>query len=148
TVSLERSKDTWTFGGVEVLAKDVVYAARMLTKNPGFALVAILTLALGIGANSAIFSVINAVLLSPLPYAEPDRLVWGTSRTPNGYKFAAVSAPDFRDYRSQNRTFESLSVIVASRTQPKNFSYQGRAQQLRGSMVSGDFFDTLRILPI
>src|SRR6202035_2810875 len=94
--------------------QDLRYALRVLVKNPGFTLVAVLTLALGIGANTAIFSVVNTVLLKPLPYPNPDNLVkvW-THFTgiglPNDQNY--FSAPEFRDVQQQNRSFSGLTVI-------------------------------------
>ena len=87
------------------LFQDLRYAIRILLKNPGFTSVAVITLALGIGANTAIFSVVNGVLLRPLPYREPDRIVtilhdgWGP-----------VSAPDFLDWQAQSHSFKQLSA--------------------------------------
>src|SRR5688572_19332854 len=98
---------------METLWQDVRYGVRTLAKSPGFTLVAVLTLALGIGANSAIFSFVNAVLLRPLPYPEPDRLVLLTEwseQVPN----MSFSVANFEDVRDQNRVFESL---VAFRSQ-------------------------------
>ncbi|MGH9794117.1 MAG: ABC transporter permease, partial [Candidatus Acidiferrales bacterium] len=92
---------------METLWQDVKYGARTLMKSPGFTLVAVLTLALGIGANTAIFSVTNAVLFRPLPYAEPDRitLVWMDNR-PMGMKEDITSWPNYTDWRDRNRSFE------------------------------------------
>ncbi|HEU0184100.1 MAG TPA: ABC transporter permease, partial [Blastocatellia bacterium] len=89
---------------MQTLWQDLRYGARMLMKKPGFTLIAVLTLALGIGANTAIFSVINAVLLRPLPYAEPERLlaVGSASQRAPGVR-NAVSYPDFVDWRERNR---------------------------------------------
>src|SRR5438093_1071990 len=89
---------------------DLRYALRLLLKRPGFSGVAVLTLALGIGANTAIFSVVNGVLLKPLPYPEPDRLVMLWERSPRrGFDREKVTGPDFLDWREQNRVFESMA---------------------------------------
>jgi putative ABC transport system permease protein len=93
------------------LWQDVRYGIRMLAKNPGFALIAVLTLALGIGANTAIFSVVNAVLLESLPYKDPGKLVfvWSTMVS-RGINLSGSSAPDFREWRSRNRVFSGMSA--------------------------------------
>src|SRR5499433_3436206 len=92
----EESRDVRGIRLLEELRQDLRYGARMLLKQPGFTLIAVITLALGIGANTAIFSVVNGVLLRPLPYKEPDRLVmvWGSVR-PRGLKRAWISPPNF-----------------------------------------------------
>ena len=92
---------------------DLRYAVRQLWKSPGFTLIAILTLALGIGANTAIFSVVNAVLLKPLPFPQPQQLVaWGSieNRPLGETGFGSVSYPDFFDFRAQNKSFKNLAV--------------------------------------
>src|SRR5690349_18005843 len=97
---------------MQTLLQDVRYGARMLLKKPGFTLIAIVTLALGIGANTAIFSVVNAVILRPLPYAEPERIVWMYGKFSQGNQ-AATSPPDFLDYRAQNHTFEAFAALMS-----------------------------------
>ena len=93
----------------EDMFQDLRFGFRMLLKNPGFTLVAVLTLALGIGANTAIFSVVNAVLLRPLPFAESERLVWVWDTLPQ-LTTAPTSLPDFLDWKEQNRSFENLAA--------------------------------------
>src|SRR5215813_13273184 len=96
---------------MQTLWQDLRYALRMLRKHPGFTVIAVLTLALGIGANTAIFSVVNAVLLRPLPYNEPERLVTigGTDARNPGVKNSS-SYPDIFDWRERNRSFEAIAV--------------------------------------
>ena len=127
--------------------QDLRYAIRVLLKNPGFTLVAVLTLALGIGANTAIFSVVNTVLLKPLPYPNPDSLVkiW-THFTgiglPNDQNW--FSAPEFRDVRQQNRSFSDLSVISQGAF---SLGVSGKPQSLNGATVSPSFFTLLGVNP-
>jgi predicted permease len=110
---------------LETLLQDLRYALRMLRKSPGFTFVAVLTLALGIGANTAIFSVINAVLLRPLPYRNPDRLVqlWETEASPGTYPFAPK---DYFDWQEQNHTLEGTSIY--SWAAPFNASVSGSSE--------------------
>src|SRR6185295_12143228 len=95
----EKSREIWLFRTLELLVQDLRYAIRMLLRQPGFTIVAAIALALGIGANTAIFSVVNTVLLKPLPYPESERLVWmaETSDVANRW----VSYPNFRDWRDR-----------------------------------------------
>src|SRR5438552_11307909 len=97
---------------MSTLLQDLRYGLRMLVKNPGFTSVAVLTLALGIGANTTIFSVINATLLRPLSFPQPDRLVlvWETFGSgPDNYNI--VSAPNFWDFQKQRHSFESMAIF-------------------------------------
>ena len=101
--------------------QDVRYGLRMLLKNPGFAAVAVLTLALGIGANTALFSVVNGVLLNPLPFPEPDQLYAVYYTTPN-FEHSSVSYPNFLDWQKQNH---SLSALGAFRAEDLNLTGAG-----------------------
>jgi putative ABC transport system permease protein len=135
----------WGWNWLENLLQDVRYGLRMLVRNPGFTAVAVLTLALGIGANTAIFSVVNAVLLKPLPYADSDRLavIWVTEPSEPGDLFPDT-APDFRDWQAQNQVFEGMSAItVAGAT----LTGAGEPLQLRGLSVSPNTFQLLRVQP-
>src|SRR5713226_7604691 len=97
---------------MNTLWQDLRYGARMLIKRPGFTLIAVLTLALGIGGNTAIFSVVNAVLLRPLPYKDPGRLVTLFEENPRtGLLGTPVSPADFLDWRAQNTVFERMAAI-------------------------------------
>ena len=127
------------------LLQDLRYALRQLRKARGFSAVAVLTLALGIGANTAIFSVIEAVILHPLPFGTPDRLVWLNGKMPMTDE-AAVSPPDFRDYRAENRTFERIAAMgyVAG---PSNLSGD-KPQQVLTTVASANFFECLGIRPL
>jgi hypothetical protein len=99
-----------------MMARDFWYAARTLRKNPGFAITAVATIALGIGASTAIFSVLSAALLRPLPYPDPDRLmiVWGDMRNRNVIDFP-FSPPDFADFRREATSFEGLAGVAPGR---------------------------------
>src|SRR5215469_1112302 len=126
------------------LAQDLRYALRQLRKSPGFTAIAIITLALGIGANTGIFSIVNAVLLRPLPYANPDRLVAVYNYTADGGN-SAFSYPDFLDWQRQSRFFASLATYRRS-----NFTLSGTAQAepVQGDRISAEFFDTLGVKPL
>src|ERR1051325_7796121 len=96
---------------METLLQDIRYAFRMLVKSPGFTVVAVAALALGIGANTAIFSVVNAVVLRPLPYAAPDRLVtiFGTEKM---FRQSTISPADFVEWKNQNHVFEDMTAYT------------------------------------
>lgn len=128
------------------LLQDVRYTLRQLRKNPGFTAAALLTLALGIAANTAIFSVIEAVILRPLPFAEPDRLVWLNGRLVGLTDEGAVSPPDFRDYRANNRTFERIAAMGYVAT-PSNLSGD-KPEQILSDIASANFFECLGIRPL
>ncbi|HEU0184233.1 MAG TPA: ABC transporter permease, partial [Blastocatellia bacterium] len=122
---------------MHTLWQDLRYGARMLLKKPGFTLIAVITLALGIGANAAIFSVVNAVLLRPLPVKDPDKLMWiRETRLPQFPEFS-VSAGNFLDWRKQNTRFERL-VAVSGET--FNLVGTGDPEQIRGWKVTDGFF--------
>ena len=141
TLQKERTRDMDILGWLESFMQDVRYGVRSLAKNPGFAVVAILTLALGIGANTAIFSVVNGVLLRPLPYPNPEQIVWFEDVQPK-LAAAPLSAPEFIAYRDHNHT---LSQIAAYR--PLNFTFtgQGPAERLRGGVVTPQYFELFGI---
>jgi len=126
------------------LALDLRLALRRLRQNPTFSLVAVLTLALGIGANTAIFSIINAALLRPLPVANAAELV-SVNETMGGNTFPALSIPNYRDVRDRNTT---LSGLAAYRFLPASLGLPGSSQRLWGYLVTGNYFDLLGIRPV
>lgn len=131
---------------METLLRDLRYGMRSLLKRPGFTVVALIALALGIGANTAIFSLVNAVLLRPLPFNEPDRLVWMWGNIRNGGNRASVSPLDFLDYRKQNTTFENFAASF-SVPLPVNLTGSGEPERLTGAAVTGDYFQALGVQP-
>src|SRR5262245_8374297 len=124
---------------------DLKFAFRQLLKHPGFTVVAVLMLALGIGANTAVFSVINATLLRPFPYENPERLVILQERNADG-GLQDASYLNFADWRSQSTSFESLAAQRDGES--FNFSGGGEPERLQGQIVSASFFQTLRIRPV
>lgn len=135
------TRDAWGWRWLEELVEDARYGLRTLGKNPGFAATAILTLALGIGANTAIFSVVNTVLLRPLPYKDADRLVtvWGYNRA-RGYNMDQVSPLDFADWRSQNHVFEAMA---ASTDTQYTLTGEGQPAMIIAYSFSADYFHVL-----
>src|SRR6185295_16288931 len=127
--------------------QDLRYALRVLLKTPSFSIVAVLALALGIGANSAIFSVVNALLIRPLPYGDSARLVRVNNFESRSNSDSAVSPPGFVDYRDQSHAFESVSATYLGNT-ALNFSEEGEPERLTGGRVSANFFTTLRVQPM
>ena len=132
---------------LENLAQDVRYSARMLRKNPGFTAVAVLTLALGIGANTALFSIINAVLLRPLPYPESDRLVAVCESNPRlGWDQYVTSMGAFSDWREQSSAFQELAGALV--LGPLPVADQAGTEMVHVASVSANFFPLLGIQPI
>ena len=134
---------------LKLMLNDIRYGLRQLWKHPAFTIVAVLTLALGIGANTAIFSVVNAVLLKPLPFPAPDQLIAIGMTDERGQKgtqteLGSMSYPDFFDFRDQNRTLASSAVY---RDRSFALTSEEGATSLRGVKVSAEFFDVLGIKP-
>lgn len=126
--------------------RDIRYGARVLLKNPGFTIVAVLTLALGIGATTTIFSVLNGVVLRPLPFPEPERLVYMRAMNLNsGAMGGSISPPDFLDYREGVKLFDGFSVF---QTISYTLSSEAEPERLIGGRVSAGFFETLRVQPL
>ena len=129
---------------MSTLIQDIRYGLRMLANNLGFATAAIIALALGIGANTAVFSVVNGVLLRPLPYPNPDRLMRLSERSPD-FSTMSVAYPNFLDWKQQNRSFAAMAAI---RGEDYDLTGGGQPEHFTGKMVSADFFRVLGIHPV
>jgi len=127
-----------------ILTEDIRYGVRMLRKAPGFTLVVVLTLALGIGANTALFSVVNGVLLHPLPYPDPEQLVRLHESKPS-FETGSISYPNFRDWQKENQTFSAMAI---SRDNSFALTGSGEAEQLSAELTSSDFFSLLGVKPV
>ena len=130
---------------METLLKDIKYGSRSLLKRPGFTLIAIITLALSIGANTTIFSIINAVVLSPPRITEPDRVValWKTSKDKRREGF--VSYLNLQEWRARTQSFEDIAGY-----KPNGFNViqQGEAERIQGMRVTANFFPLLKVAPL
>ena len=129
----------------ERLVRDFRFALRTLTRDASFSIVAVLTLALGIGATVAVFAIVNSILLRPLPFPKPDALVMVFEKTPDGSPKNLVNAANYMAWRSRNRAFDAIGAI--SRI-PMNISGLGEAEQVDGVQVTADFFEALAVEPL
>jgi predicted permease len=129
---------------MRTLAQDLRYGLRMLRRSPGFTLVAVVTLALGIGANTALFSVVNGVLFNPLPFPQADRLLALHESKPN-FEYGSISYANFLDWQQNNRTFASMAIF---RGYSFSLTGAGEAQQVNGEFISSDFFRLLGVNPL
>src|ERR1051326_665449 len=145
SVTKEMLHDMWTFRWIEALQQDTRYALRALSKSPGFTVVAVLTLALGIGANTAIFSVVDAVVLRPLPYKEPSRLVqlWGNVKRASGERRGA-SYPDYMGWRKQSNSFDGMAAMD---TVTATLMGGAEPERFTAEYVGEKYFDLLGIRP-
>ena len=143
----EATRRAWGSGWIDSFGQDVKYAFRQMRQAPGFTTVATLTLALGIGANTAIFSAVDAALLRPLPFPEPDRLVRLFS-TRNGVRLGGMSRLDMRDLAPEARSFEGMVVYDHWRENVGGIGGSSDPQETVVGLVSGAYFDLLRIRPI
>jgi putative ABC transport system permease protein len=131
---------------MEKLRQDLRYAIRNLRQSPGYAAVTILTLALGIGANTAIFSVVNGVLLEPLPYPQPERLVFISSQFPAlGFDQFWVSAPEFLEFRERNRSFEDVGAYRAGAV---NLGTEDQPRRVNSAVVTSELMPVLGVPPL
>ena len=144
TLIEERSREVWQWPTVESIPADLKYAARQLQKAPGFSVVVVIILALGIGANTTVFSIVDAVMLHPLPYATPQRLVEVKTSQEQHYESSNVSYPDFFDWRMQNHSFEHL---LSYHDTSYTLTGVDRPTRLDGEVVSWEMVPTLGVSP-
>jgi predicted permease len=137
----ERGREVWGWPAIESVLADVRYGLRQLRRTPGFAAVAVLTLALGIGANTALFSVVNGVLLSPLPFPDPDQLVTLHESKPN-FQAGSISFPNFRDWQKDNQTFSGMAI---ARPYTLTLTGSGDAEQVRAEFISSELLGLLGV---
>lgn len=131
---------------METLIKDIRYGARSLLKRPALAIIAIVTLAVGIGANSAIFSTVNALLLKPLPFPDPDRIVALWDKVPSrGVERNEVAVANYLDWRAQNKTFEQLGIY---RWWSTNLTGSDSPERVQGFQVTPNFLDIVGVKPM
>ena len=140
----ELTREMWGWTALEQWMQDLRYGARTLVKSPGFSVVAILTLTLGIGANTALFSVVNGVLINPLPFPKPDQLVTLHESKPN-FDAGSISFPNFRDWRNENHTFSAMAI---ARGYSFTLTNVGKAERVRTEFISSDFFSVLSVTPL
>jgi predicted permease len=139
----EQVRDVRRGATMEGILQDLRYGVRVLIKSPGFTAIAVLTLALGVGANTAIFSVVNAVLLRPLPYPEPQQLVWIWETHPN-VKEETASLPNFTDWKNQGQSFAGMAGFVSASLA---LTGEGEPERLPTAFVVGDLFSVLGVSP-
>jgi len=140
----ERGRDAWGWRWLDDFLRDLRFGLRMLRKNSGFAATAVLTLALGIGANTAIFSVVNAVLLKPLPYRDPGKLVWADEYWPRMSDYSVLH-PDYTNWYLNNQSFESIGAFGG--TGPVNLTGAGEPERIDNAAITPSLLDTLGVRP-
>ncbi len=145
TLTEQDSREVWRWLAVEDFLTDLRHGLRMLQKNPGFAAAAVVVLALGIGATTALFSVVNGVLLRPLPFPHPEQLVALRESKPN-FATGSISYPNFLDWQRDNQSFTSMALMRGGRS--FILTGMGDAEQLDGVYVSTGFFEQLQVSPI
>ena len=147
TLIKEQTHEAWGWAPIERLWQDFRGGARRLRRSVGFTITTVLILAIGIGATTAIFSLVDAVLLRPLPFPEPDRLVWVNQQDHSlpGIMPEALSYPDYFDWRAQNHTLEGIASYIGGSV---TMEIKGESQRLDAQTVSANFFDVLHVSPM
>jgi predicted permease len=146
----ELQRESRGLPGLDILMQDLTYAFRILTRDKSFTIIAVLILALGIGANIAVFSVVNAILVRPLPFRDPQQLVWmGPAASKCGFSCETYSADAFEEFRAQNRAFEDVAGYFAfSSSDNMKLTGKGQPKAATGIIVTQNFFQTLGVEPV
>src|SRR5262247_2821011 len=145
----ETSRDMWSFRSLETLAQDIRYNLRIMVRNPGFTAVVVLTLMLGIGVCTAVFSVVHAVMLKPLPYRDSDRLcVLWKSVPKKGLERDWTSYPAFKDWKEQNHAFEDMALFLRPEGAQVTLRNGDQAEKIQAAVVSANFFTVMGIAPV
>src|SRR5215831_743383 len=148
TLTKEEVLQMWGWTHLELVLRDMRFALRQMRRNPGLTAVAILSLGLGVGGNTAIFSIVKAMLLAPLPYPEGDRLVMVWEDVPRWDIPRNTPAPaNFLDWRQQNHVFESMAAFMGGIFGDMALTGVGEPEQIHGAQVSSNFFRVLRVRP-
>src|SRR6185436_8829400 len=144
TLVKEESLAMWAFRSVEALQQDLRYGMRILAKRPVFTSVAVLSLTLGIGVNTAVFTLINAALLRPLPVKNPNQIVELFTSSSSGDPYSRSSYQDFLDWRNNNQVFSGL---IAYSHLPVNLGIDSRTERINGVIVTANYFSVLGVEP-
>src|SRR5581483_11474133 len=145
THTQELTREAWGWTAWDRTIQDVRFASRMMVKSPGFTVLALAALALGIGATTAIFSVVNSVLMRPLPFRDPSRLVMVWEVRPHIDHNNVVQSGNFLEWRRRNRSFVDIAAFLQL---PTNISGDGDAVQVPGLRVTAGFFEILGVPPL
>ncbi|MBO0719357.1 MAG: ABC transporter permease [Blastocatellia bacterium] len=149
TLHQEASRDMWSFRFLEMLAQDIRFSLRIMKRNPGFTAVAVLTLTLGIGACTAVFSVVYAAMLKPLPYRDPNRLCLLWKSVPKkGLERDWTSYPSFRDWRDNNHVFEDMALYFRPEAALVTLNKGDQTELAQAAVVSANFFMVMGIAPL
>jgi hypothetical protein len=143
----EVTRDVWGWRWLEDLAEDARFGLRMLRKNPGFTAVAVLTLALGIGANTAIFSAVNGILLRPLAFPQSERLYLIREIVPQWTKFAPLLAANLNNFKIWQKDCRAFEQVAIAEAMEMDLSGEGEAEQVHGVRASASLFETLGVRP-
>jgi len=144
----EETRAVWRSIWLEQLVQDLRYASRMLRRNTGFSAIGVLTLSLGIGMNTAMFSVVDAVILQPLPYPNPERLVWISNDCPFSDGDCGMSRADFALWKTEAKSFEKMAIVGHANGDDTAMVFDGKSESERVGSIQGDFWSITNAQPV